>query len=139
MEMTIRKAISEMRKVCTSTVYLNNGTKIFIQEINADKSDYIGTIKWDENGRAKVLRRIFCTILPTSRTKMLDDLKNAKYVWLYNPKEEWNYFGENDYCVPERMMNEFIIANGEIDTYRSISAPYYMMVDTLSMFDDMEA
>ena len=81
--MTIRKCIEKMREVSTNTIVLINKTKIYIHEINADKNDYFGTIKWNPDGSVRVIRRIFCTIDETSRTKMLDELKSNKDWWMY--------------------------------------------------------
>lgn len=134
--MTIRKCIEKMREVSTKVVVLRNRTKIYIHEINANKNDYFGTIKWNPDGSIRVIRRIFCTIEETSRTKMLDELKSNKDWWMYVPNSDYNYFRENDFILPERKMNEFISANDGIDEYETISVPYYMMVDCMNMMNE---
>lgn len=132
--MVVRKCIEEMRKVSTNTIYTNNGTEIFLMEINPSKYDYIGTVKFKKDGQV-ILRRILCMIKSSKRTKGIEELKADKNIWMYDPGYDYNYFRENDFCIPERKMNEFISLNGGIDTYRTISESYYMMVDTLAMMD----
>lgn len=134
MTMTVRECIEKMRKVYTNTIYTNNGTEIFLMEINPLEYDHIGTVKFKKDGQV-ILRRILCTIKPSKRTKGIEELKADKNIWMYDPGYDYNYFRENDFCIPERKMNEFISLNGRIDTYRTISGPYYMMVDTLAMMD----
>lgn len=137
MGMTIRKCIEQMRKVGGHVIYLNNETELFLIEMNVPKWDEIGTFKRDEQGKIKVMRRILCSIKSNDRTKMIEEIKKRGY-WMYNPKSDWNFFHENDYLLPERVANEFINANKGIDTYQTISSPYYMMVDIMSMYDDFD-
>ena len=132
--MTVREAINEMKKVGGRTIVTYNGTKIVLHEINANRYDYIGTIKWDEDGNPIVLRRIFCTIHPSKKTKGLDDLKKNTNWWLFSPKMSYNYFRENDFCIPERIMNQFLSLNGDVDEYHTLSVPYYMMADAMLSF-----
>lgn len=134
MTMTVRECIEKMRKVSQDVIYTNNGTKIILLEINPLEYDHIGTVKFKKDGQV-ILRRILCTIKPSKRTKGIEELKTDKNIWMYDPGYDYNYFRENDFCVPERKMNEFISLNGGIDTYRTISESYYMMVDTLAMME----
>lgn len=127
LHMTIRQTIEQMRKVGTRTVVLNNGTEITIHEINADRCDYIGTIKWNETGNVKTIRRIFCSISSSSKTKGIEELQ--KKYW-------FNFFRDTDYCIPERAMNGFISENGGIDKYKTVTEPYYMMQDILLSADE---
>lgn len=132
---TIRKCIKEMRKVGTNKICLNNGTKIYLLEMNADKAEEIGTSKRNSDGTIRVMRRIFCSIQPSKNARMMEELKNNW--WLYNPKKDYweNYFHEDEFLLPERILNQFISANMGIDYYDTISRPYYMMADTMSMMD----
>lgn len=134
MRMTVREAIDEMKKVCADTITTCNGTKIILHEIDANRDDYIdciGSFKWDNDGNPIVLRRIFCTILPSKKTRGLDDLKKNTNWWLFNPKESYNYFRENDFCIPERIMNQFISLNEDVDTYHTIYQFHNMIADTM--------
>lgn len=136
----VRQIISEMRKVCSNTIRCNNGTEIVIHEINANKNDYIGKIKWNPDGSVKVIRGFFCTIIPSRKTVGLEEFKKDRNIWLYNPKVPFvdNFFHENDYYLKERMMNEFISDNGDVDHYATVTKFAYMMSDVMSMMDDME-
>ena len=130
--MTVRECIEKMRNVSANTIYTNNGTEIFLMEINPLEYDYIGPVKFKKDGQV-ILRRILCTINPSKRTNGLEELKADKNIWMYDPKDDYNFFRENNFCIPERKMNEFISLNRGIDTYRTISESYYMMVDTMLM------
>ena len=132
--MVVRKCIEEMRKVSTNIIYTNNGTEIFLMEINPSKYDYIGTVKFKKDGRV-ILRNIFCVIKSSKKTKGIEELRADKSIWMYSPEYDYNYFSENEFCIPERKMNEFISLNGGIDTYRTISEPSYMMIDSLSIMN----
>lgn len=132
--MTVRKCIEKMRNVSVNTIYTNNGTEIFLMEINPLEYDHFSTVKFKKDGQV-ILRRILCTIKPLKRTKGIEELKADKNIWMYDPGYDYNYFRENDFCIPERRMNEFISLNGGIDAYRTISESYYMMVDSMSMME----
>lgn len=127
---TIRKCIEEMREVCSSDIYLyTTRTRIHVYEINPDKYDHISTYK--ERGGNKILRKIFCYIESSNKTLGMRDLEKFR---LFEPKIDFNYFGENDYLIPERDMNIFISLNGGIDHYRTIGQHVYMMMDTMYLF-----
>lgn len=133
---TVRKCIEKMRRVNTRTIYLYNGTKIVLLEMNADKYECIGKFKWNKDGTC-IMRKILCQIIPNARTIGMDTLKQ-KY-WMYDPNDNGlQFFDDDDFLIPERAMNEFICDNGGIDEYQTISCPYYMMVDTLSMLNDFQ-
>lgn len=51
MTMTVRECIEKMRKVYTNTIYTNNGTEIFLMEINPLEYDHIGTVKFKKDGQ----------------------------------------------------------------------------------------
>ena len=132
--MTVRKCIEKMRNVSANTIYTNNGTEIFLMEINPLEYDHLSTVKFKKDGQV-ILRRILCTIKPSKRTKGIEELKADKNIWMYDPGYDYNYFRENEFCIPERKMNGFISLNGGIDAYRTISESYYMMVDSMSMIE----
>lgn len=133
----VRECINQMRKVRSHTIYLNNGTKIILREMFTDKEFCIGTFKWNEDGSWRVMRRIFCSVYPSEKTIGMDELKE-KY-WMFDPKDDGlQYFNDDDFLIPERMMNQFISQNGGIEEYRTISCPYYMMVDTMALCAEID-
>lgn len=115
---TIRQCINELRKVPTSQVFLQNGTTIYIFEKDPVMYESISKVRII-NGQ-KILRKIFCEIEPSERTKGLEELK--KKFWMFAPNLEYNYFREKDYCINEREMNIFISLNGGIDYYRTLAS-----------------
>lgn len=138
--MTVREAIKKMLVIGTNMITLNNGTMIVINDIytEPEESDYImSTIKWDDNGNIKAIRNIFCTIILTSETKMFDYLKKNKNWYLYDKNDEWSYFLESQFCIPEREMNRFISANDGIDEYQTIEVPQFMMLSAMSIPDNL--
>lgn len=52
---TIRQCIEEMRRFGTNTIYLYNGTTIYLLEMNADRYEQIGTFKRNEDGSIRVM------------------------------------------------------------------------------------
>ena len=131
---TIRQCIEEMRRFGTNTIYLYNGTTIYLLEMNADRYEQIGTFKRNEDGSIRVMRRIVCRIIPSENTRMLDDIKKNRSWYLYAEKlGELSYFGVNDYILPERVMNQFISYNGGIDHYRTIGELSYIYDDIMSI------
>ena len=144
--MTVRTCIEKMRKYGTSKITLNNGTKIVIHEINVHKYDEpFSRIKWNHDGSVRVIRRIFCSIYPSPKTKMLDELKEHRNnegrngrgyrdYWMWDPDDRgYQYFREEDYILPEKVMNQFIKANEGIDEYTTIQEPAYMYDDMMSL------
>ena len=107
---TVRQAIEQGAK----TIYCNNGTEIYMPDVgkNLDYYDPISAPKFIDG--KKVYRKIFCTI--KNAKCGMDQIKCR---CMYISGAEWNYFHENDYCIPERELNMFINDNGGIDTYRT--------------------
>lgn len=145
--MTIRKCIQEMRNYHANKVILNNRTEINITEIwvpskeDAYNNMCISKFKWNKDDSSLIaIRNILCSIYPSKRTIGLKELKNDRIhgYWLYDPKKDFvdNYFHENDFLLPERVMNEFINTNMGIDEYQTISVPYYMMIDTIALYNE---
>lgn len=147
LDFTIRKAVEEMRKVSSQTVTCNNGTTITIWEINADKMDHIGKIKWNPDGSVKTIRGFYCAINESKKrgiaTVWKEFPKDRKH-WLYNPKlfdedgYDQNFFHDNEYYLSEREMNGFISDNGGIDHYLTIGQYAYMMADCLALAKEAE-
>jgi len=120
--MKIRKCIEQLNKVGSHIVHCNNGARIYLFVGEQDYS-YSKRI----NGK-EVFRHIHCLV--SERDKAIKIPEIEKYSLIYSSGD--------DYILPERIMNLLINCNGGIDEYLTISAPYYMMVDTMSMMEDME-
>lgn len=143
MDLTVRKAIEEMRKVGSNCITCNNKTKIYIMEINSMRIDQpIGRFKWNTDGSIKVIRKFFISIKDNYRTIWKEFQKEDKNHWLYDPDDkdedgyDNNFFHESEYLLDEREMNGFISDNGGIDHYVSIGQYAYMLSDCMSMMDE---
>lgn len=146
--MTIRECINQIRSLNTSMVYLNNGTRIRINDLGTRKCDEpFSRIKWNKDGTIKTIRKIFCCIYPSDKTVGLDELKNHRNrsegyrdYWMYNPdNKDYQYFNPEDFILPEKEMNIFIRANGRIDEYRTIQEPAYMYDDMMHLMKECDA
>ena len=147
MEYTIRKCVEEMKKLWgASDVVLNNGTRIILHELHLKRNDiYYGSMKFNEDDTIKTIRRFYCTILESKNSetdfspiRVRDEHGRYKY-WIINKDEccSEDYI-DREYVIPERVMNQFISANGGIDHYFTIGAKAIMQADVESMFDDFD-
>jgi len=127
--MTIRKAIEQLQKVGSHIVHCRNGAKIYLTSMNDD--DQTMSQYKTINGK-RVCRNIYCFVSQENGVNKISELE--KYCLKH---ESCGYiFDEDNYILPERVMNLLISFNGGIDEYQTLSIPYYMMVDTMSMFED---
>ena len=136
MEKTVREVAKELRNLGSSKIVTNNGTKVFLLENYTTKdfaSQAIGTFKFDNDGNIIALRQIFCSIEPSRYTKGLDDLKKNKNWWLFDPKDEFNFFRENQFVLPEKELNSFLMQNGDIDHYATVTEVDFML-STIEQF-----
>jgi hypothetical protein len=128
--MKIREVIKQLNKVDSHIIYCNNRGKIYLTSMNDD--EYSMSRFKTINGK-RVCRNIYCFISEEEGIKKIPELE--QYCLKY---ESFGYvMDENNYIIPERIMNQLINFNGGIDTYQTISAPYYMMVDTMSLLNDI--
>jgi len=122
-DMTIRKAIEQLQKVGGHIIHCRNGAKIYLTSMDDDDQimSYFKTI----DGK-RICRHIYCYISKKEGVKIIPEID----------KYELKSWSRENYIIPERIMNLLINYNGGIDEYQTLSVPYYMMVDTISMFED---
>ena len=106
--MTIRKAISEMRKADAFTVYCNNGTKIYLRELNTADKDLLGKRKIVDG--EYVMKILYITLEECFQTRNMESIHEYKF----------SKFREDEYLIPEKVMNQFIDANGGINERKTI-------------------
>jgi len=107
-DMTIRKAIEQLQKVGSHIVHCRNGAKIYLTSMN-DDDQTISQYK-TINGK-RVCRNIYCFISEEDRVRKIPEIE--KYSLKHNCGEY--VFDEDNYILPEKVMNLLISFNGGID------------------------
>lgn len=122
--MKIRSLLKDMKKVGTHEICFYKHKSIIIYGDLCGKDEYSSDSWWKYINGKRVCRKIHCYI-PKSICNLYPEIK----------EHVWDTYDNGCVCsLPERLMN-LIINTLHYDSYMTISAPYYMMVDSMDMME----
>lgn len=136
LQYTIRKLISEMRKISVNTIYFRDVKEpIYVSYGKPDDTMYEYSYSYWKNIQRNYQKQYnidnyVCRRIQVSIPKKLQVQFIMKYCM--ETKEDWKLL---DYCfflLPEKIMNQFLALH-QLDYTRTISDPYYMYVDCLDL------
>lgn len=130
MRYTIRQIINQMRNFNIHALYLE-GYKVAVNLMYGKPGDIYceySYSRWKNINGKDVCRRIHCNIPKEIITPEIKKYCIEKDE-LSNP-----YFTFGEFIIPEWAFNDWL-SRYVVDTTRTISNPYYMMVDCMEMED----